>query len=32
MKKYLRWSLRQLYLLVFWPTQFEREVELSSKN
>lgn len=27
MKAYLRWSLRQLYLLVFSPTQFEREVE-----
>lgn len=27
MKAYLRWSLRQLYLLLFWPTQFEREVE-----
>ena len=27
MNAYLRWSLRQFYLLVFWPTQFEREVE-----
>src|SRR2546423_10706575 len=27
MKDYLRWSFRQLYLILFWPTQFEREVE-----
>jgi hypothetical protein len=27
MKNYLRWSLRQFYLLYFWPTQFAREVE-----
>jgi hypothetical protein len=27
MKNYLCWSLRQLYLLCFWPTQFKREVE-----
>src|SRR5215213_4530866 len=27
MKDYLRWSLRQFYLLCFWPTQFRREVE-----
>jgi uncharacterized protein len=27
MKDYLRWSLRQFYLLFFWPTQFEREIE-----
>jgi hypothetical protein len=27
MKDYLRSSLRQLYLLYFWPTQFAREVE-----
>src|SRR5918911_1704388 len=27
MKDYLRWSLRQLYLLYFWPTQFAREVK-----
>ncbi|MDQ3133273.1 MAG: hypothetical protein M3Q76_00510, partial [Acidobacteriota bacterium] len=27
MKDYLHWSLRQLYLLYFWPTQFEREIE-----
>ncbi len=27
MKNYLRWSLRQLYLLYFWPTRFSREVE-----
>ncbi len=27
MKNYLRWSLRQFYLLVFLPTQFRREVE-----
>jgi hypothetical protein len=26
MKDYLRWSLRQLYLIFFWPTQFRREV------
>src|ERR1043165_1329007 len=26
MKDYLRWSLRQLYLLFFWPTQYMREV------
>ena len=25
MKEYLRWSLRELYLLVFWPTKFEAE-------
>src|ERR1700754_1034604 len=24
MKNYLRWSLRQLYLVLFWPTQFQR--------
>lgn len=27
MKDYLRWSLRQLYLLFFWPTKFQREAE-----
>lgn len=27
MKDYLRWLLRQLYLIFFWPTQFRREVE-----
>jgi DNA polymerase III delta prime subunit len=27
MKNYLHWSLRQLYLLFFWPTQFKREFE-----
>jgi hypothetical protein len=27
MNDYFRWSLRQLYLLFFWPTQFRREVE-----
>lgn len=27
MKDYLRWMLRQLYLIFFWPTQFRREVE-----
>ena len=27
MTNYLRWSLRQFYLLVFLPTQFRREVE-----
>ncbi len=27
MKDYLRWLLRQLYLIFFWPTQFSREVE-----
>src|ERR1051325_1634560 len=27
MKNYLRWSLRQFYLVFFWPTQFKREVE-----
>ncbi|MFL6209922.1 MAG: ATP-binding protein [Pyrinomonadaceae bacterium] len=27
MKEYLCWSLRQLYLIFFWPTQFGREVE-----
>ena len=27
MIKYLRWSLRLLYLVVFWPTQFERETK-----
>ncbi len=27
MKNYLRWSLRQFYLLYFWPTRFAREVE-----
>jgi hypothetical protein len=27
MKDYLRRSLRQLYLLYFWPSRFEREVE-----
>jgi hypothetical protein len=32
MNAYLRWSLRQLYLLAFWPTQFEREVEARAGN
>jgi DNA polymerase III delta prime subunit len=27
MKNYLHWSLRQLYLIFFWPTQFKREFE-----
>src|SRR5262245_43925526 len=27
MAGYIRWSLRQFYLILFWPTQFEREVE-----
>ncbi len=27
MKTYLCWSLWQLYLLLFWPTRFKREVE-----
>src|SRR5208337_796867 len=27
LRSYLSWSLRQLYLLVFWPTQYRREVE-----
>ena len=27
MKDYLRWSLRQLFLLYFQPTRFQREVE-----
>ncbi len=27
MTDYLRWSLRQLHLIFFWPTQFAREVE-----
>jgi hypothetical protein len=27
MKEYFHWSLRQLYLICFWPTQFKREVE-----
>jgi hypothetical protein len=27
MKDYIYWSLRQLYLLSFWPSRFEREVE-----
>jgi uncharacterized protein len=27
MKEYLRWSLRQLYLVFFWPTRFGRKVE-----
>jgi hypothetical protein len=26
MKSYVAWSLRQFYLLFFWPTQFRREV------
>ena len=27
MADYIRWSLRQFYLILFWPTRFEREVE-----
>src|SRR5215831_16011491 len=27
MKAYLLWSLQQLYLLAFWPTQFVHEIE-----
>lgn len=27
MNAYLRWSLRQLYLIFFWPKEFTREVE-----
>jgi len=27
MYNYFHWSLRQLYLLAFWPSQFEREIE-----
>jgi hypothetical protein len=27
--RYLGWSLRQLYLLVFWPTKYNRDTELS---
>lgn len=30
MKAYLRWSLKQLYLLFFWPTRFKREFEGNS--
>jgi uncharacterized ubiquitin-like protein YukD/MFS family permease len=29
MKAYISWSLRQLYLIYFWPTRFKREVETS---
>ena len=27
MKAWLRWSLWQLYLIFFWPSRFQREVE-----
>ena len=27
LRSYLSWSLRQFYLLVFWPTQLDRELE-----
>ena len=27
MTAYLRWMLRQLYLIVFWPSLFRREIE-----
>src|SRR5262245_10130937 len=32
MADYIRWSLRQFYLLVFWPTRFRREVESGRRD
>ncbi len=29
---YFRWSLRQLYLLFFWPSRFNREIEESTQT